>query len=70
MRWVKLKRYCVLTGDTTDAVHGKRKRGMWIEGLHCKVAEDGNLWVNLDMVEEWIQKGTAELIRNYPSRVA
>ncbi|WP_165481154.1 hypothetical protein [Legionella impletisoli] len=46
MKWVKLKKYCQESGDTTHAVHGKRKRGMWLDGLHCKVGPDGNLWIN------------------------
>jgi hypothetical protein len=29
MKWVKLKKYCQDTGDTSNAVHCKRKRGMW-----------------------------------------
>lgn len=29
MKWVKLKKYCQDSGDTSDAVHAKRKRGIW-----------------------------------------
>lgn len=69
MNWVKLKKYCELKGETTDAVHGKRKTGLWIDGLQCKIAEDGNLWVDLDMVDEWVELGTTELLKKYRSRV-
>jgi hypothetical protein len=54
MNWVKLKKYCEISGDTPDAVHAKRKRGTWLEGLQCKVGPDGNLWVNLVEVEKWV----------------
>lgn len=57
VKWVKLKKYCQVSGDTTNAVHGKRKRGMWLDGLHCKVGPDGNLWVNLEEVEKWVEFG-------------
>lgn len=58
MRWVKLSKYCDLTGDTSDAVHAKRRKGHWVDGVHCKVAPDGNLWVNLEAVELWVQQGS------------
>lgn len=57
MKWVKLKKYCELSGDTPAAVHGKRKKGAFLEGVHCKVAPDGNLWVNVEAVEKWVEDG-------------
>lgn len=57
VKWVKLKRYCQVSGDTAHAVHSKRKRGMWLDGLHCKIGPDGNLWVNLLEVEKWVENG-------------
>jgi hypothetical protein len=54
LAWVKLKKYCEQSGDTTDAVHAKRRRGQWLDGIHCRVADDGNLWVNLEAVNEWV----------------
>ena len=57
MKWVKLKKYCQLSGDTANAVHAKRKRGMLLDGLHCKVAQDGNLCVNLSEIEKWVEEG-------------
>ena len=59
MNWVKLPKYCELTGDTPDAVHAKRRKGQWLDGVHCKIAPDGNLWVNLEAVERWVQQGLA-----------
>ncbi len=57
MKWVKVKKYCELTGETKDSVHGKRKAGHFVDGVHTKIAEDGNLWVNLEAVERWVEKG-------------
>lgn len=57
MKWVKLKKYCQDTGDTTNAVHAKRKRGMWLDGIQCKIGPDGNIWINLIEVERWVENG-------------
>lgn len=57
MNWVKLKRYCEISGDTSNAVHAKRKRGMWLDGVQCKVGPDGNIWINLVEVERWVENG-------------
>lgn len=55
MNWVKLKKYCELSGDTTDAVHAKRRKGIWLDEKQCRLAPDGNLWINLMEVEKWVQ---------------
>lgn len=55
MKWVKLKKYCELSGDTLAAVHAKRKRGVWLEGIQSKVAPDGNIWGNLEEVDKWVE---------------
>ncbi|HAU0263386.1 TPA: excisionase [Legionella pneumophila] len=57
MNWVKLKRYCQISGDTSNAVHAKRKRGMWLDGVQCKIGPDGNIWINLVEVERWVENG-------------
>ncbi|HDU8201785.1 excisionase [Legionella pneumophila serogroup 1] len=57
VKWVKLKKYCEISGDTSNAVHAKRKRGMWLDGVQCKVGPDGNIWINLIEVERWVENG-------------
>ncbi len=57
MKWVKLKKYCELTGDTPDAVHAKRRKGQFVDGVHCRIADDGNLWINTEAVERWVEQG-------------
>lgn len=54
MKWIKLKEYCRQTGDTADAVHAKRRKGQFIDGEHCKIGPDGNLWINVEAVERWV----------------
>jgi hypothetical protein len=62
MRWVKLSKYCELSGDTANAVHSKRKKGQFLDGVHCKIASDGNLWVNVEAVEKWVEQGSRSAI--------
>lgn len=57
MKWVKLKKYCLDSGDTANAVHAKRKKGIWLDGIQCKMGPDGNLWINLIEVERWVENG-------------
>ena len=57
MTWVKLKKYCLESGDTANAVHAKRKKGVWLDGIQCKIGPDGNIWVNLIEVEKWVLYG-------------
>ena len=57
MKWVKLKKYCQDSGDTSNAVHAKRKKGIWLDGIQCKIGPDGNIWINLIEVERWVEHG-------------
>jgi hypothetical protein len=50
---VKLKKYCELTGDTPMAVHNRRRRGHWIDGVHCRVLSGRRLWINPAEVNLW-----------------
>ncbi len=63
MQWIKLKKYCELSGDTADAVHAKRRKGQWLDNIHCKIAPDGNLWINIIEVEKWVANGNRTVIQ-------
>jgi hypothetical protein len=57
MKWVKLCKYCEMTGETRDSVHQKRAKGVFIDGIHCKIADDRKLWINTEAVELWVEQG-------------
>lgn len=56
-KWIKLKKYCELTGDTPASVHARRHKGKWIDGKQTIIAPDGKLWVNTEETEKWIEFG-------------
>ena len=64
MKWVKLKKYCIDSGDTANAVHAKRKKGVWLDGIQCKMGPDGNIWINLIEVERWVENGSKAIARS------
>lgn len=58
---VRLRRYCELTGETTRAVHDRRRKGRWVDGKHCFLAPDHRLWVNLSEVNDWIRNPASRI---------
>lgn len=59
MKWVKLDKYCELSGDTKQAVYFRRKTFLWKEGVQLRKDPQNRLWVNLEEVENWLlQKST------------
>ncbi|TAK98584.1 MAG: excisionase [Aquabacterium sp.] len=57
MRWITLAWYCTLTGDTPDAVHARRRKKQWIDGVHCQVDPNGNLRINPKEYNKWVEQG-------------
>lgn len=61
---MKMKKYCQDSGDTANAVHAKRKKGVWLDGIQCKMGPDGNIWINLIEVEKWVENGNKAMMRS------
>lgn len=59
-RWVRLAVHCAATGQTPDAVHALRRKRIWIDGVHCKVGPDGNLYVNPEEYNKWVEGQSQE----------
>lgn len=59
LRWVKLARYCEVSGDTEDAVHARRRSGKWVRGLHWRHDPDGKIWINTGEVNRWVEQTAA-----------
>jgi hypothetical protein len=59
LTWVKVSKYCELTGDTPQAVYTRRSRGQWIDGLHCKI-KARKLWINLPEIQKWLEQDRSQ----------
>lgn len=55
IKWIRLPKYCELTGDTSDAVHARRRKRHWIDGVQCRIGPDGNLWIDPQEVTRWVE---------------
>jgi hypothetical protein len=60
LRWIRLAQYCQLSGDTSDAVHARRRKLQWQDGHHCKIGPDGNLWINPEQVNKWVESNESQ----------
>lgn len=52
--WVLLTKWCERTGDTAHAVHARRKRGEWLDGVQCILGANNRLWVNYQEAQQWV----------------
>ncbi|MTI12400.1 excisionase [Sansalvadorimonas verongulae] len=55
LQWVRLKKYCELSGETKGSVNHKRAAGLWLEGQEFRVADDSCVWINLEAVNRWAE---------------
>ena len=49
-----------MSGDSRDAVHARRRKGQWLDGVHCQVRKH-NLWINTEAVEQWVEHDLKKL---------
>jgi len=54
-KWILLNKFCELTGYTSDAFHGKKRRGIWLEGLHWKYGPDRHIFVAWQEIDRWVE---------------
>ena len=54
-KWVKLPKHCDETGDTPDAVHARRRKRQWTDGVQCQIGPDGNLYINPEEYNKWVE---------------
>lgn len=52
--WVRIEKYCDMTGETKNSVKVKRNAGLWAEGVHYRTAGDGVYWYNLKEINKWL----------------
>lgn len=62
--WVLAAKYQELTGTTPNAVHQRRKEGVWLDGTHCAVIAR-RLYVNVKEADKWIRNQVSQRQQAY-----
>jgi len=68
LSWVRVEKYCEYTGDTMNMVADRMHEGLWAAGKHYKRTSQRVLWINLQAVEEWINRTPHVEATFYPGR--
>jgi hypothetical protein len=55
VRWVRIPRFCELSGYTDKAVRAKMEQGVWLEGREWRRAPDGHVFINPEAVDLWVE---------------
>lgn len=56
LSWVRVERYCELTGESINTVLERIRDGEWAAGKEYKRTGQRTLWVNLGEANEWVAK--------------
>lgn len=59
MKWVVIKVLAHQSGLTEDAIRAKKKKGVWVEGVHWRKAPDNRIWFNTEAIEKWVESRAA-----------
>ncbi|MDX8384166.1 MAG: hypothetical protein R8M45_08795 [Ghiorsea sp.] len=54
VNWVTISKFCESSGYSENAVHLKRRDGVWLEGKIWKKAKDGRILISLQDYELWV----------------
>lgn len=54
MNWVTVKRLSQLSGYSEEAIRQKKKKGIWVEGVHWKKAPDNRIVFNTNSIDRWL----------------
>lgn len=49
-----LKRYCQITGETSNAVYQRLRKEVWKEGIHAFQPDGSAWWIDLVAVRAWV----------------
>jgi hypothetical protein len=57
-KWVRIKKFALMTGITYDAMKSKIAKSQVAEGIHYVRAPDGNLMINWRAMDDWAEGQT------------
>jgi hypothetical protein len=55
--YVRIWKFCELTGYTEDAVRTKIKRGAWLQNRVWRKAPDGHILISMEGYRDWVETG-------------
>jgi len=58
-RFVRPALAAAVTGLTERAIENKIDKGVWVEGIHYKVGQDGLRYIDLLGFEKWVEQAPA-----------
>ena len=56
-----------MTGYTTKTLERKIESGVWIQGVHYRIAPDGHRLIDLESFEKWVENKPAVFLRETKS---
>jgi hypothetical protein len=56
---VRIPLYAVISGLTEKAIRRKIEEGKWLEGKEYFRSPDGEIWIHIDGVARWVERGQA-----------
>lgn len=56
IKWLKLNRFCELTGETEDAIQSRRTAGEWLDSIHVQT-RNNRLYVSIEAYNRWVENG-------------
>lgn len=62
LKWIKLAKYCQLSGDTKDAIYAKNRKRIWVNGVHYRKGPDGCIYINTRAVEQWLENSNSQFL--------
>jgi hypothetical protein len=55
LQWILAEKLAELTGYTVEAIRNKKKKGVWLEGIHWTKFPDGRIGYRAEAIERWMQ---------------
>lgn len=59
MRYIRIALFTAQTGWTDRAVRRKIQDGVWVLGQQYRIAPDGNVLIDTEGYEKWVEVGKA-----------
>lgn len=56
LRYIPLRGYCEMTGESAEAVRKRIQRGIWAEGIHYRKDPMGEIRIIPEGVDAWVEQ--------------